>query len=236
MATIGTDLALLAHDDVVRMRAGGSSSMPGKRNPIDATRAVAAAEACGGAASIVTRGRPHELERGVGGWHAEWLAVPLVLHTSAAAVEATAAAVATLEVVSGAGGSNGPTPATGTFVDRAVDGLRPGGGTMITAWADDGDPDAPPIVLLHSLGSDRTMWGPQVEALRGDHRLVRVEARGHGRAPSPPGPYTIDGPRHRRARRRRRARPATPSTSAVCRWAGRRRCGWPSTTPTGCGP
>ena len=120
MATIGTDLALLAHDDVVRMRAGGSSSMPGKRNPIDATRAVAAAEACGGAASIVTRGRPHELERGVGGWHAEWLAVPLVLHTSAAAVEATAAAVATLEVVGGASGSNGPTPATGTFVDRAV--------------------------------------------------------------------------------------------------------------------
>ena len=62
---------------------------------------------------------------------------------------------------------------------------------MITAWADDGDADAPPIVLLHSLGSDRTMWGPQVEALRGDHRLVRIEARGHGRAPSPPGPYTI---------------------------------------------
>ncbi len=120
MATIGTDLALLAHDDVVRMRAGGSSSMPGKRNPIDATRAVAAAEACGGAASIVTRGRPHELERGVGGWHAEWVAVPLVFHTAGAAVEAIGAALATLEVVTGTVGSNGPTPATGTFVDRAV--------------------------------------------------------------------------------------------------------------------
>ena len=63
---------------------------------------------------------------------------------------------------------------------------------MITAWADDGDPGAPPIVLLHSLGSDRTMWQPQVEALRDDHRIVRIEARGHGQAPSPPGPYTID--------------------------------------------
>lgn len=63
---------------------------------------------------------------------------------------------------------------------------------MITSWADDGDPAAPPIVLLHSLGSDRTMWQPQVDALRAGHRLVRVEARGHGQAPSPPGPYTID--------------------------------------------
>lgn len=119
MATIGTDLALLAHDGAVRMRAGASSSMPGKRNPIDATRAVAAAEACGGAASIVTRGRPHELERGVGGWHAEWLAVPLVFQTAGAAVEATGRAVAGLEVVT-TGGGGGPTPATGAFVDRVV--------------------------------------------------------------------------------------------------------------------
>ena len=120
MATIGTDLALLAHDGVVRMRAGGSSSMPGKRNPIDATRAVAAAEACSGVASVVTRGRPHELERAVGGWHAEWMAVPLVLHTVAAAVEATRRAVDTLEVVASRGGGQGPTPAARTFVDRVV--------------------------------------------------------------------------------------------------------------------
>ena len=120
MATIGTDLALLAHDDMVRMRAGGSSSMPGKRNPIDVVRAIAAADACGGAASVITRGRPHELERGVGGWHAEWLAVPLVLHTSGAAVEAMGAAVATLEVVESSPGTDGPTPATGVFVDRVV--------------------------------------------------------------------------------------------------------------------
>lgn len=120
VATLGTDLALLAHDGVVRMRAGGSSSMPGKRNPIDATRAVAATEACAGVASIVTRGRPHELERGVGGWHAEWLAVPLVFHTAGAAVEALGRAVASLAVVGDARGAGGPTPAAGVFVDRAV--------------------------------------------------------------------------------------------------------------------
>lgn len=62
---------------------------------------------------------------------------------------------------------------------------------MITAWADDGHPGAPVVVLLHSLGSDRTMWQPQVDALRPDFRVVRIEARGHGQAPSPPGPYTV---------------------------------------------
>ena len=62
---------------------------------------------------------------------------------------------------------------------------------MRTAWADDGPPDAPPLLLLHSLGSDRTGWQPQADALAGSLRVVRVEARGHGRAPAPPGPYTV---------------------------------------------
>lgn len=118
-ATIGTDLALLAHDGAVRMRPGGSSSMPGKRNPIDATRAVAAAEACSGVAAVITHGRPHELERGVGGWHAEWFAVPLAFQTAAAAVEAVGRAVATLVVVT-EGGTAGPTPAAVDAVDRVV--------------------------------------------------------------------------------------------------------------------
>ena len=120
MATIGTDLSLLAHDGAVRMRAGGSSSMPGKRNPIDAIRAIAAAEACAGAASVVTRGRPHELERGVGGWHAEWWALPMALQTCGAAVEAIGRAVDTLEVMPGEVADGGPTPASGAFVDRVV--------------------------------------------------------------------------------------------------------------------
>lgn len=63
---------------------------------------------------------------------------------------------------------------------------------MRTAWTVDGPADAPPVVLLHSLGSDRSMWAPQVSALARDHRVVRVETRGHGDAPAPPGPYAID--------------------------------------------
>lgn len=63
---------------------------------------------------------------------------------------------------------------------------------MRTAWSIDGPEDAPAVVLLHSLGSDRSMWRPQAEALATDHRVVLIDARGHGAAPSPPGPYTLD--------------------------------------------
>jgi 3-carboxy-cis,cis-muconate cycloisomerase len=99
-ATIAVDLALLAQPEIgeVRLRAGGSSSMPGKRNPIDSVRAIAAADACAGAGAMVTGARPHELERAAGGWHVEWFAVPLVLHTGGAAVAAVAEAVAGAEV------------------------------------------------------------------------------------------------------------------------------------------
>lgn len=63
---------------------------------------------------------------------------------------------------------------------------------MITAWEQAGPASAPPLVLLHSLGSDRTMWRPQVGALADTFRVVVLETRGHGQAPAPPGPYTID--------------------------------------------
>jgi 3-oxoadipate enol-lactonase len=49
-----------------------------------------------------------------------------------------------------------------------------------------------PILLTHSLGTDRSMWDPQVEALGGKHRLVLVDTLGHGSSDVPPGPYTID--------------------------------------------
>ena len=51
-----------------------------------------------GIATVVTNAKPHELERGLGSWHAEWFAVPLVFQTVGAAVEAVAAALASLVV------------------------------------------------------------------------------------------------------------------------------------------
>jgi 3-oxoadipate enol-lactonase len=54
-----------------------------------------------------------------------------------------------------------------------------------------GDPAAPPLVLVNSLGTDLTMWAPQIGALSPGHLLIRYDTRGHGRSPAPPGPYTL---------------------------------------------
>jgi 3-carboxy-cis,cis-muconate cycloisomerase len=95
-ASIAADLVLLAQREIgeVELPGGGSSSMPHKRNPMLAVRAVAAARACHGVATVITGAPPHELERAAGSWHAEWFALPLVFHTASAVLEATRDAVA----------------------------------------------------------------------------------------------------------------------------------------------
>lgn len=100
MAKIATDIAYLASSGVseVTIRSGGSSSMPDKRNPVDSIRAIAAASACSGAVSMLTGAPAQELDRGVGGWHIEWVAMPLALCTTAAAVDAMRTCLVSLEV------------------------------------------------------------------------------------------------------------------------------------------
>lgn len=55
----------------------------------------------------------------------------------------------------------------------------------------EGPADAPPLVLAGSLGSTLQMWRPQVEELSRRFRLVRLDHRGHGGSPVPPGPYRM---------------------------------------------
>jgi 3-oxoadipate enol-lactonase len=55
-----------------------------------------------------------------------------------------------------------------------------------------GPDDAPPLVLSNSLGSNLSMWDPQVPALSERFRVIRYDQRGHGRSPVPDGPYSID--------------------------------------------
>ena len=50
---------------------------------------------------------------------------------------------------------------------------------------------APVVVLSCSLGTDRSMWDPQIPAISQRHRVVRYDLRGHGASPAPPGPYAI---------------------------------------------
>ena len=57
----------------------------------------------------------------------------------------------------------------------------------------DGPQDAPPVLLLHSLGTDHRVWDPQAERLSGFFRVLRPDLRGHGDSAVTSGPYTIDG-------------------------------------------
>jgi 3-oxoadipate enol-lactonase len=55
-----------------------------------------------------------------------------------------------------------------------------------------GREDAPWLVLSHSLACSVRMWDPQVEALKGDFRILAYDTRGHGGTDAPKGPYTLE--------------------------------------------
>ena len=53
-----------------------------------------------------------------------------------------------------------------------------------------GPEDAPVLVLPCSLGTSRELWDASLFA--GRYRLLRVDLRGHGASPAPPGPYSME--------------------------------------------
>jgi 3-oxoadipate enol-lactonase len=55
----------------------------------------------------------------------------------------------------------------------------------------EGPAGAPALVLLGSLGTDLRMWDAQAAALRGEFRIVRCDARGHGDSPYTAAPWTL---------------------------------------------
>ncbi len=78
LAKVALDVVLLAQTEVAEVAEasgdgrGGSSTLPHKRNPIGATRAIACARRVGAAAALLCESMPHEHERAAGAWHAEW--------------------------------------------------------------------------------------------------------------------------------------------------------------------
>jgi 3-carboxy-cis,cis-muconate cycloisomerase len=100
-AKIGRDIVLLAQSEVGELTeaAGGrSSTMPQKRNPVRSTLAVACARLTHAHAGVLLGELPHEHERAVGGWHAEWEALSGTLAFAGGSVSSAADAVAGLEV------------------------------------------------------------------------------------------------------------------------------------------
>lgn len=56
----------------------------------------------------------------------------------------------------------------------------------------DGPGDAPAVLLINSIAATRELWARQVPALAGQYRVIRYDARGHGRSSAPPGEYTVE--------------------------------------------
>ena len=49
----------------------------------------------------------------------------------------------------------------------------------------------PPLLFIHGLGSSGRDWMEQVDAFADQHRVIRVDLRGHGRSERPKGPYAM---------------------------------------------
>jgi 3-carboxy-cis,cis-muconate cycloisomerase len=104
MAKIATDLVLLAQTEVGEVAEGaapgkgGSSTLPQKRNPVDAVEAIAAARLALGLVPVALQGMIQEHERAAGGWQAEWAAIPELFGCAAGAIEHVRAALEGLEV------------------------------------------------------------------------------------------------------------------------------------------
>lgn len=56
----------------------------------------------------------------------------------------------------------------------------------------DGAADAPPLLMVSSLGTDHAMWNPVLPQLARAFRVVRIDKRGHGASDVPQGEYTIE--------------------------------------------
>lgn len=48
------------------------------------------------------------------------------------------------------------------------------------------------LVLAHAIGCDHRMWSDLAARLGGDFRVIALDARGHGRSPVVPRPYTLE--------------------------------------------
>ena len=54
-----------------------------------------------------------------------------------------------------------------------------------------GPAEAPPLLLIHSLGTSLEMWAPQAEALAEDFRVISYDLRGHGLSEGTAGAYSL---------------------------------------------
>jgi pimeloyl-ACP methyl ester carboxylesterase len=74
-----------------------------------------------------------------------------------------------------------------------VHGMRIRNGSIELHVSEDGDPSAPPILLLHGITSFGGTWDWIVPTLVERFRVLRLDFRGHGASDRVPGEYTPQG-------------------------------------------
>ena len=101
-AKIGLDVALLEQTEVGEVHepagAGGSSTMPQKRNPVGSALSVACARRAAAASGVLTAALVQEHERAVGAWQSEWGALSDALAYAGGAAAAVREGLEGLEV------------------------------------------------------------------------------------------------------------------------------------------
>lgn len=104
LGKMARDISLLMQTDVAEAAEpaaegkGGSSTMPHKRNPVGCAAALTAAVRVPGLVSTVLSGMVQEHERALGGWQAEWDALPEIACLAAGALQQMRVAIAGLNV------------------------------------------------------------------------------------------------------------------------------------------
>lgn len=66
-----------------------------------------------------------------------------------------------------------------------------GDGTRL-AFADEGPTRGAAIIFAHSVGCDHSLWDQQAGRFGKTFRVIRPDARGHGRSDAPNGPYCVE--------------------------------------------
>jgi 3-oxoadipate enol-lactonase len=62
----------------------------------------------------------------------------------------------------------------------------------VELFAVDGGGEGEAVVLVHAIGCDHRMWDSLAQFLARQFRVLRVDARGHGRSPVAQRPYSLD--------------------------------------------
>ena len=104
LGKIARDVSLMAQTEIGELAEpeapgkGGSSAMPHKRNPVLCTLILAAAQRAPGLVATMLAAMPHEHERALGGWHAEWPTLPELFRVAGTALAQTVTLMEGLQV------------------------------------------------------------------------------------------------------------------------------------------